>query len=90
MRRAPWEKWIPPDDKNRIPLACRCLLVRDGQRTILLEAGIGAFFEPALRDRYGVIEEHHVLLDSLQSVGLGPGPVPHLQRAPRAVRVRGV
>jgi glyoxylase-like metal-dependent hydrolase (beta-lactamase superfamily II) len=73
--RAMWEKWIPPDDKNRIPLACRCLLVRDGQRTILLEAGIGAFFEPALRERYGVIEEHHVLLDSLQSVGLGPDDI---------------
>lgn len=70
-----WEKWITPDDKNRIPLACRCLLVRDGQRTILLEAGIGAFLEPALRDRYGVIEEHHVLLDSLQSAGVGPDDI---------------
>src|SRR5438094_193423 len=28
--KAMWERWIPPDDSNRIPLACRCLLVRDG------------------------------------------------------------
>jgi hypothetical protein len=55
--RAMWEKWIAPDAANRIPLACRCLLVRDRGRTILFETGIGAFFAPELRDRYGVVEE---------------------------------
>src|SRR4051812_45993094 len=70
--KAMWEKWIPPDERNRIPLACRCLLVNDGGRHILFETGIGAFFEPALRERYGVVEEHHVLLDSLAAVGLAP------------------
>ncbi len=67
-----WEKWIPADDKNRIPLACRCLLVRDAGRTVLLEAGIGAFFEPAMRERYGVVEERHVLLESLAALGVTP------------------
>ena len=67
-----WERWIPPDDKNRIPLACRCLLVRDGTRNILLETGIGAFFEPALRERYGVVEDRHVLLESLAAAGVAP------------------
>src|SRR6204780_3269602 len=60
--KAMWERWIPPDDHNRIPLACRCLLVRDGRRTILIETGIGAFFPPPLRERYGVVETHHELL----------------------------
>jgi len=73
--RAMWEKWIPPDERHRIPLACRCLLVRDGARTILLEAGIGAFFEPTLRERYGVVEEEHVLLRSLADVGVAPDQV---------------
>jgi len=73
--RAMWEKWIPPDDRHRIPLACRCLLVRDGARTILLEAGIGAFFEPTLRERYGVVEEEHVLVRSLAEVGVAPEQV---------------
>ena len=68
--KAVWQKWIPADDDNRIPLACRCLLVRDGARTILLEAGIGAFFEPALRKRYGVVEDRHVLLESLATAGV--------------------
>jgi len=73
--RAMWEKWIPPDDRNRIPLACRCLLVRDGARTILFEAGIGAFFEPTLRERYGVVEEEHVLVRSLADAGVAPEQV---------------
>ena len=70
--KAMWERWIPPDDKNRIPLACRCLVVKDGPRTVLLEAGIGAFFEPSLRDRYGVVEDRHVLIYSLQQAGIEP------------------
>ncbi|WP_346949573.1 MBL fold metallo-hydrolase [Dyella sp.] len=69
--KALWSRWIAPDAQNRIPLACRCLLARglDG-RNVLFETGIGAFFEPALRERYGVVEERHVLLDSLAQAGL--------------------
>jgi glyoxylase-like metal-dependent hydrolase (beta-lactamase superfamily II) len=73
--KAMWEKWIPPDELNRIPLACRCLVVRDHGRVILFEAGIGAFFEPALRTRYGVVEPHHVLLESLAAQGIQPEDV---------------
>ncbi len=69
--RALWSRWIAPDEHNRIPLACRCLLVKDlDGRNVLFETGIGAFFEPALRERYGVVEERHVLLDALADVGL--------------------
>lgn len=69
--RAMWQKWIAPDDENRIPLACRCLLATDlDGRNVLFETGIGAFFEPKLRERYGVVEERHVLLESLAQVGL--------------------
>jgi glyoxylase-like metal-dependent hydrolase (beta-lactamase superfamily II) len=73
--KAMWEKWIPPDERNRIPLACRCLLIRDRGRVILLEAGIGAFFEPTMRERYGVVEDRHVLLESLAAVGVTPAEV---------------
>lgn len=73
--KAMWEKWIPPDERNRIPLACRCLVVRDRGRVILLETGIGAFFEPALRERYGVVETEHVLLASLAAIGITPEQV---------------
>jgi glyoxylase-like metal-dependent hydrolase (beta-lactamase superfamily II) len=69
--KAVWSRWIEPDAQNRIPLACRCLLAKDlGGRNVLFETGIGAFFAPALRERYGVVEPRHVLLDSLAEIGL--------------------
>ena len=68
--KAVWQKWIAPDQNNAIPLACRCLLVEDlAGKTVLFETGIGAFFEPKLRERYGVVEPGHVLLDSLREAG---------------------
>jgi glyoxylase-like metal-dependent hydrolase (beta-lactamase superfamily II) len=68
--KALWERWASPDDRNRIDLACRCLLVKEPERNILLETGIGAFFDPKMRDRYGVVESSHVLLDNLKRLGL--------------------
>ncbi|QSX77184.1 MBL fold metallo-hydrolase [Agrilutibacter solisilvae] len=74
--RAMWEKWAPPDDQNRIELACRALLASPlAGKTVLFEAGIGAFFEPKLRERYGVVESRHVLLDSLAAAGFKPEDV---------------
>lgn len=74
--RALWQRWAPPDERNRILLACRCLLARDDRgRTILFEAGIGAFFEPKLRERFGVEEPDHVLLRSLADLGVRPEDV---------------
>ncbi len=68
--RPMWEQWIPADDGNRIPLACRALLA-DGLvgKRVLFETGIGAFFEPKLRARFGVVEDRHVLLDNLKAAG---------------------
>ncbi|MGM0578045.1 MAG: MBL fold metallo-hydrolase [Myxococcota bacterium] len=68
--RAVWSRWTQPDDANRIPLACRAMLVRDDDRLLLFETGIGAFFDPKMRDRYGVVEDHHVLLESLSAEGV--------------------
>jgi glyoxylase-like metal-dependent hydrolase (beta-lactamase superfamily II) len=70
--KAMWQQWLPPDEHNRIPLACRALLA-DGLagKRVLFETGIGAFFDPKLRERYGVQEANHVLLDSLASAGFG-------------------
>jgi len=68
--RAMWTKWSTPDDLNRIPLATRGLLATPlNGKTVLFETGIGAFFEPRLRERFGVQEDRHVLLDSLRAVG---------------------
>lgn len=68
--RAMWTQWATPDGLNRIPLATRGLLVTPlNGKTVLFETGIGAFFEPKLRARFGVQEDRHVLLDSLRDAG---------------------
>lgn len=68
--KALWEQWAPPDASNRIDLACRALLASPlNGKTVLFETGIGAFFEPKLRQRYGVQEERHVLIESLRAAG---------------------
>lgn len=67
-----WEKWYDCDEQNRIHLQCRCLLVQDGERNILFETGIGAFFEPKLKERFGIVEAEHRLISSLAEHGLSP------------------
>lgn len=68
--RAVWSRWTSVDEQNRIDLACRALLASPlNGRTVLFETGIGAFFPPDLRQRYGVVEDRHVLLDSLADAG---------------------
>jgi len=68
--RALWERWMAVDAHNRIDLACRALLASPlSGKTVLFETGIGAFFAPDLRARYGVVEDRHVLLESLAEAG---------------------
>jgi glyoxylase-like metal-dependent hydrolase (beta-lactamase superfamily II) len=71
-----WGKWIESDSQNLIPLACRALLVQtDGKKNILFEVGIGAFFEPSLKERYGVEPEEHILLKNLSNIGIQEGDI---------------
>lgn len=71
--RPVWEKWIAPDEVGRIPLACRCLLIEFNGKKLLLEAGIGAFFEPKLAQRFGVEPAgRHMLLENLKTAGHTP------------------
>lgn len=68
--RALWTRWCPADELNRIDLKCRALLVETENHKILFETGIGSYMDPHLKSRYGVVEDGHVLLDSLKSLGL--------------------
>lgn len=70
-----WQKWMICDEANRIQLACRALLVmEDNGHNVLFEAGLGPFFEPKLRERYG-IESEHKLLKNLSAKGLGENDI---------------
>ena len=73
--RALWSRWAKPDELGRVALECRAFLVDDGERRILIETGIGVFFPPELRARYGVVEDRHVLLESLAALGLSDAEI---------------
>ncbi len=66
-----WNKWMQCDEENRISAACRALLIEVDDKKILLETGIGNFLEPRLKERFAVVEDHHVLLDNLARLSLG-------------------
>jgi len=68
--KALWQRWTETDELNRIDLACRCLLVQTPTENILFETGVGAFFHPDMKSRFGVVESHHVLLEQLDSLGI--------------------
>jgi glyoxylase-like metal-dependent hydrolase (beta-lactamase superfamily II) len=71
--RSVWSQWTKIDSSDRIPLACRCLLVETADQKILCETGIGAFFEPKLADRFGVQNsDKHMLLENLAQLGHKP------------------
>ena len=77
--RAMWEKWIAPDELGRIPLACRSFLIEFGEYKVLLETGIGAFFEPKLADRFGVQDaDRHILKEELQNLGIKEEEITHV------------
>lgn len=68
--RALWSRWYEADDAHRIDLACRAMLAQDlNGKTVLFETGIGSFFEPKMKERFGVVEDEHVLLKSLHDAG---------------------
>jgi len=52
-----WERKIPADERNRIPLSLRCLLLETPTARILVETGIGNKEDAKFRDIYGVDNE---------------------------------
>ncbi|MGE3177457.1 MAG: methylmalonyl-CoA epimerase [Vicinamibacterales bacterium] len=67
--RTLWERRLPPDDRNRIPLGLRPLVVR-GSKTVLIDAGCGDTMDPKLTAIYGLDRQYH-LAHALADAGLG-------------------
>jgi len=63
-----WEKKAPADDRNRITLAMRPLIVR-GTRTMIIDAGLGGKDDAKFQDIYGV-DRSWSLDDTLAEAGL--------------------
>lgn len=72
-----WEKKIPPDDRNRIPLALRCLLVETEGDLVLIDTGAGNKEDEKFRDIYGLENEGDpsALEDAIRDAGFQPSDV---------------
>jgi glyoxylase-like metal-dependent hydrolase (beta-lactamase superfamily II) len=65
-----WSRTNPPDERNRIRLAMRCLLLEGEGRRILVDDGIGDKFPPKLVDIYRVEHDAHTLERALAALDL--------------------
>jgi glyoxylase-like metal-dependent hydrolase (beta-lactamase superfamily II) len=65
-----WQRRIPPDEQNRIPLAMRCLMLRGHGRTILIDNGLGNKYDEKFGSIFGVDQESFNLHRSLEAVGV--------------------
>jgi glyoxylase-like metal-dependent hydrolase (beta-lactamase superfamily II) len=64
-----WEKRAPADERNRISLASRPLLVQGGAKTLLVDGGIGSKMSPKHVDIYA-IERSRNITHELADLGL--------------------
>jgi glyoxylase-like metal-dependent hydrolase (beta-lactamase superfamily II) len=74
-----WERRIPADARNRIPLALRCLLVEHDDGLVLIDTGLGNKEDQKFKDIYGVENAgaggRTLLEDVLRELGHGPEDV---------------
>src|SRR2546421_8595269 len=74
-----WQRRIPADERNRIPLALRCLLIEHDDGLVLVDTGLGNKEDAKFKDIYGVVNEgtdgRTCLEDALTELGYAPGDV---------------
>jgi methylmalonyl-CoA epimerase len=57
--RVLWEARLPPDDRNRVPLGLRPLVVR-GEQTLIIDAGCGDSMDARHAEMYGLEHAYHL------------------------------
>ena len=70
-----WERKIPADARNRIPLAMRCLLLEGDGRLVLIDNGLGDKYDAKFADIYAVDHASSELHRSLDAAGFGADEV---------------
>jgi glyoxylase-like metal-dependent hydrolase (beta-lactamase superfamily II) len=73
--RTLWERTNPPDERNRITMAARALLLRGNGRTILVDTGNGTKYSDKARSIYKFDNSTYTLAGSLREHGVAPESV---------------
>ena len=64
-----WQKTNPPDERNRILMGLNSLLIRTGEKHILIETGVGNRLDQKSKAIFG-IEQPKTLMDRLKTLGI--------------------
>jgi len=92
-----WERRIRPDERHRIPLALRCLLIEAPEALILVDTGVGQKEDEKFRSIYGIENagDPSRLEDGIRAAGFVPSDVEivvlthlHFDHAGGATRIR--
>jgi len=71
-----WERvYTKADEKNRIPMAAKALLLRSDEQTILVDTGNSPLMSPKLQEIYGIDFSQYTLQGSLNALGVQPSDV---------------
>jgi glyoxylase-like metal-dependent hydrolase (beta-lactamase superfamily II) len=74
-----WEKRIPADERNRIQLGMRCLLIEHPSGLVLIDTGAGNKENEKFKDIYGLENEGGegltMLEDGLEQIGITPADI---------------
>jgi glyoxylase-like metal-dependent hydrolase (beta-lactamase superfamily II) len=70
-----WEKRFAPDERNRVVMAVRCMLIVDGPKKILVDDGIGSRWDGKHREMYGIDHKERDLDRELARAGLSRGDI---------------
>ncbi|HEX9310005.1 MAG TPA: MBL fold metallo-hydrolase [Gemmatimonadaceae bacterium] len=74
-----WERRIPADERNRIQLGMRCLLIEHPSGPILVDTGAGNKENAKFKDIYGIENEgangETLLEDGLRQIGVAPSDI---------------
>ena len=70
-----WSRTNPPDERNRIRLAMRCLLLEGHGRRVLVDVGAGHKMSPKLTEIYRLEHDPTTLERALAARGLAPADV---------------
>ncbi|MEX0892081.1 MAG: MBL fold metallo-hydrolase, partial [Gemmatimonadota bacterium] len=72
-----WERRIPADERNRIPLAMRCLLVETPDALVLVDNGAGNKEAEKFEEIYGIQNAGAPtrLEDAIRAAGFAPDDV---------------
>ncbi|NMB80376.1 MAG: MBL fold metallo-hydrolase, partial [Ignavibacteria bacterium] len=65
-----WQKYNPSDDQNRVTLGARSLLLENGKRKILIDTGIGEFWDDKFKSIYRFERIENTLIGSLSKLNI--------------------